>query len=329
MNQYQTLHVATAALFIAATGHAHAQAPKSAAYPAKPVRVIVGYAPGGATDIIGRLVAQKLTEASGQTFVVENRPGASATIASEMVARAAPDGYTLLIAATTSHSILPSLMAKLPYHPQRDFAPVSALAISPLLLALHPSLPVRSVADMIKLARAQPGQLSFGAGGTGTPPHLAGELFKQMAGVNMLYVPYKGEAPAISDLIGGQISLIFSNVVAVLPQVQAGRLRGIAVTTAERLPSLPAYPAVAESGLPGFAVESWFGLVATAGTPSDIISRLNTDTMRGMAQPDMRERLAGQGLFVKTGTPGELTALMQSETVKWAKVIKAAGIKIE
>ena len=192
-------------------------------YPAKPVRIVVGYAPGGATDIVGRLIAQKLSEAAGQSFIVENRPGASATIASEMVARAAPDGYTLLIAATTSHSILPSLMVKLPYDPQRDFAPVSLLAISPLLLALHPSLPIRSVADMIKLAHARPGQLSFGAGGTGTPPHMAGELFKQMAGVNMLYVPYKGEAPAISDLIGGQISLIFANVIAVLPQVQAGR----------------------------------------------------------------------------------------------------------
>jgi tripartite-type tricarboxylate transporter receptor subunit TctC len=293
------------------------------------VRILVGYAPGGATDIIGRLIAQKLSEATGQSFLVENRPGASATIATEMVARAVPDGYTLLIAATTSHSILPSLMAKLPYDPLRDFAPVSTLAISPLLLALHPSLPIRSVTDMIKLARARPGQLSFGAGGTGTPPHLAGELFKQMAGVDMLYVPYKGEAPAIADIMGGQISLIFSNVIAVLPQVQAGRLRGIAVTTTDRLPTLPQFPTIAESGLPGFAVEAWFGLVSTAGTPVEVITRLNTDTVRGMTQQDVRERLATQGLFVKAGTPAELTTLMQSEIVKWAKVVKAAGIKIE
>lgn len=329
MNKLQNLCAVTTTLLAITTTGAHAQAPKTAPYPAKPVRILVGYAPGGATDIIGRLIAQKLSEASGQTFVVENRPGASASIASEMVARAAPDGYTLLIAATTSHSILPSLMAKLSYDPLRDFAPVSALAISPLLLALHPSLPIRSVTDMIKLARARPGQLSFGAGGTGTPPHLAGELFKQMAGVDMLYVPYKGEAPAISDLIGGQISLIFSNVIAVLPQVQAGRLRGVAVTAANRLPSLPALPTVAESGLPGFAVEAWFGLVSTAGTPLEAISRLNADTVRGMSQPDLRERLAGQGLFVKTGTPAELTALIQSEIAKWAKVVKAAGIKVE
>jgi tripartite-type tricarboxylate transporter receptor subunit TctC len=220
-------------------------------------------------------------------------------------------------------------MAKLPYDPQRDFAPISMLATSPLLLALHPSLPIRSVADMIKLARARPGQLSFGAGGTGTPPHMAGELFKQMAGVDMLYVPYKGEAPAISDLIGGQTSLIFSNVVAVLPQVQAGRLRGIAVTAANRLPPLPDFPTVAESGLPGFVVESWFGLVAPAGTSADVIAKLNAETLRGMNQPDVRDRLAGQGLFVKTGTPAELAALMQTEIAKWAKVVKAANLKIE
>jgi tripartite-type tricarboxylate transporter receptor subunit TctC len=298
-------------------------------YPLKPVRIVVGFTPGGATDIVGRVIAQKLSEATGQSFFVENRPGASATIAAELVARAAPDGYTLMIASTTSHTILPSLMAKLAYDPQRDFAPVSLLATSPLLLALHPSLPIRSVADMIKLARARPGQLSFGAGGTGTPPHMAGELFKQMAGVDMLYVPYKGEAPAISDLIGGQISLIFSNVVAVLPQVRAGRLRGIAVTAAERLPTLPEFPTVGESGLPGFVVDAWFGLVATARTPNETIAKLNADTVHGMTQPEVRERLAGQGLFVKTSSPAELAALMQSEIVKWTKVVKAANLKLE
>jgi tripartite-type tricarboxylate transporter receptor subunit TctC len=329
MNMHQTFSVATAAVLLTIATSSNAQAPKSAPYPAKPVRVVVGYAPGGATDIIGRLIAQKLSEASGQTFLVENRPGASATIATEMVARSAPDGYTLLIAATTTHSILPTLIAKLPYDPQRDFAPLSLLALSPLLLSLHPSLPVRSVTDMIKLARAQPGQLSFGAGGTGTPPHMAGELFKQMAGVNMLYVPYKGEAPAITDIIGGQISLMFANVVAVLPQVQAGRLRGVAVTASGRLPTLPQFPTVAESGLPGFVVEAWFGLVAPAGTPAEVIARLNADTVRGMGQADVRERLAGQGLFVKTSTPAELTTLMQSEMAKWAKVVKASGIKLE
>ena len=299
------------------------------AYPVKPVRIVVGFTPGGATDIVGRIIAQKLTEMTGASFFVENRPGASATIAAELVARAAPDGHTLMIAATTSHTILPSLMAKLAYDPQRDFAPVSLLATSPLLLALHPSLPIKSVTDMLKLARAHPGQLSFGAGGTGTPPHMAGELFKQMARVDMLYVPYKGEAPAISDLIGGQISLIFSNVVAVLPQVQAGRLRGVAVTSAARLPTLPDYPTVDASGLPGFVVDAWFGLMAPAATPAEVIAKLNAETIRGMSQADVRERMAGQGLFVKTGTPAELAMLMQTEIAKWSKVVKAANLKFE
>src|SRR5262249_8814062 len=249
MDTRRTLWVALAALVGAAAGWAHAQAPKGAPYPAKPVRILVGYAAGGATDIVGRLIAQKLSEATGQSFFVENRPGASATIACELVARSAADGYTLLIAATTSHSILPSLM-KLNYDPQRDFAPVSMLATSPLLLALHPSLPIQSVTDMIKLARARPGQLTFGAGGTGTPPHLAGELFKQMTGVDMLYVPYKGEAPAITDLVGGQISLIFSNVVAVLPQVQAGGPPGLPVPAEKRPPPLPPLPPPPQSRPP-------------------------------------------------------------------------------
>jgi len=306
----------------------HAQTPKASLYPAKPVRIVVGYAPGGGTDIVGRLIAQKLSEATGQSFFVENRPGASATIATELVARAVPDGYTLLIAATTSHSVMPSIM-KLPYDPQRDFAPVSLLVTSPLMLALHPSLPARSMTDLIKLARARPGQLSFGGGGTGTPPQVCGELFKQMAKVDMLYVGYKGEGPAIIDLVGGQISLMFSNIVAILPQVESGRLRGIAVTSPARLPTLPDYPTVAESGLPGFTAESWFGLVGPAGVAADVVTRLHTETVRAMSQPDLREKLARQGLFVNTSTPQELIALMQRENEKWAKVVKQAGIRMD
>lgn len=316
-------------VFAVAATAAQAQAPKSATYPSKTVRVIVGYAAGGATDIVGRLIAQKLSEVTGQSFIVENRPGASATIAAELVARAPPDGYTLFIAASASHSIMPSLMSKLPYDINRDFAPISLVALSPQLMVVHPSLPVRSVTDMIRIARTQPGQLNFGSGGTGTPPHLAGEMFQQMAGVRLLHVPYKGEAPALTDLIGGQLSLMFSNVVAVLPQVQAGRLRGIAATSAARIPTLPQYPTIGESGLPGYATDSWFGLVATAGTPADVLARLHADSVRGLSQPDVRDKLAAQGLFVKSSTPAELSALMQSELARWAKVIKAAGIKIE
>ena len=328
MDKRLTLCTATALLTV--TAHwAHAQATKSISYPSRSVRIVVGYAAGGATDIVGRLIAQNLSEASGQSFIVENRPGASATIAAELVARAAPDGYTLFIAASASHSIMPSLMAKLPYDARRDFAPISLLALSPQLLVVHPSLPVRSVSELIQLARARAGQLIFGSGGVGTPPHLAGEMFKQMAGVNLLHVPYKGEAPAITDLIGGQLSLIFSNVVAVLPQVQAGRLRGIAVTAAARLPTLPQYPTVGESGLPGYTTNSWFGLVSTAGTPAEVIAQLNTNTIRTMGRKEVQDRLAAQGLFVKTSSPAELTSLMQSEYARWAKVIKAAQITIE
>ena len=309
-------------------GVAIAQAPKPAAYPSKPVRIIVGFAAGGATDIVGRIVAQKLGEAGGGSFIVENRPGASATIAADLVAKSPPDGYTLMIAATTSHSVMPGL-TKLAYDPLRDFSPVSQLATSPLLLALHPSLPLRSINDLIKLAKARPGQLSFGAGGTGTPPHMAGELFKQMAGVNMLYVPYKGEAPAITDMIGGQISMVFANVISVIPYVKSGRLRGVAVTSLQRITTLAEFPTVAESGLPGFDVASWYGLVGPAGMPADVVSKLNADIVRALNQPDVKTRLLEQGLFVQSGPPDALAALLRSELAKWAKVIKAAGTKIE
>ena len=275
-----------------------AQTAKPAAYPNKPVRIIVGFAAGGATDVVGRIVAQKLGEASGGSFIVENRPGASATLAAEMVAKSVPDGYTLMIAATTSHSVMPGL-TKLSYDPVRDFGAISQLATSPLLLALHPSLPVRSIGDLAKLAKARPGQLTFGAGGTGTPPHMAGELFKQMAGVDMLYVPYKGEAPAITDMIGGQISMVFANVISVVQHVKSGRLRGVAVTSLQRIATLSEFPTFAESGLPGFSVESWYGLVGPANMPADVVTRLNTDLVRALGQPDVKAKLLDQGLFVQ------------------------------
>ena len=305
-----------------------AQSIKPAGYPSKPVRIIVGFAAGGATDIVGRIVAQKLVEASGGSFIVENRPGASATIAAEQVAKSPPDGYTLMIAATTSHSVMPGL-TKLAYDPTRDFGPISQLATSPLLLGMHPSLPVRSIGDLIKLAKARPGQLSFGAGGTGTPPHMAGELFRQMAGVDLLYVPYKGEAPAISDMIGGQISMVFGNVISVIPHVKSARLRGVAVTSPQRITTLAEFPTIAESGLPGFVVESWYGLVGPAGMPADVVAKLNADLVRALNQPDVKSRLLDQGLFVQSSTPEALSALLRTELAKWAKVIKAAGTKLE
>ena len=299
------------------------------AYPTKPVRIVVGFAPGGGTDIVGRIIAQKLSEATGQSFFVDNRPGASATIASGLVAKAVPDGYTLIIGIPTSHSVLPVLMSKLSYDAIRDFEPIAMVAQVPLLLVVHPSLPVRTVANLITLAKARPGQLSFGNGGIGTPPHMAGELFKQMAGVDLLHVPYKGEAPAITEVIGGQISLIFSGIAAVLPHVQAGRLRGIAVTGTERVATLPEYPTVADSGLPGFSVDAWYGLLGPAGMPKEIVAKLNRELVRMLDLPDVRERLATQGLFVKTSTPEQLGSYMKLEIEKWAKVVKNAGLKLD
>lgn len=317
-----------AALAAACLSAGAVQAQTAAKYPAKPVRILVGFAPGGGSDVVGRIIAQKLTDAFGQPFLVDNRPGASATIAAELGARAEPDGYTLTLGVPTSHSVLPSLWCgRLNYDPVRDFAPISMLGTSPLLLAVHPSLPVKTVRDLIAVAKARPGQLSFGAGGAGTPPHMAGELFKQMAGVDMLFVAYKGEAPAITDLPGGQISLIFSNVTVVLPHVHAGKLRGIAVTVLERVPTAPELPSVAESGLPGFEIESWYGLLAPARTPREIVMRLHGETVRMLNLPDAKQRIEAQGLFVKTTTPEQLATYMQAQVTKWAKVVKASGAK--
>ena len=322
----------TLALLIAGVCTANfsfAQTRDAGSYPVRPVRIVVGFVPGGGAYIAGRILAQQLTEAFGRSFVVENRPGASATIATEYVARSAPDGYTLLVGIPTAHSILPALSTRLNYDVLRDFAPVAMIATSPQLLAIHPSLPVRSVGDLIKLAKARPGHLTFGAGGIGTPPHMAGELFKQMAGVDMLFVPYQGEAPAIADIIGGQISLIFSTMSAVLPQVRAGKLRGIAVTSEQRVATASEFPTVAESGLPGFAVESWYGLLAPAGTPGDIVARLNNEAVRMLDQQDLRDRLMKQGLFVRTSTPQQFADYMKAEIAKWAKVVKESGLKID
>ena len=323
----------TAACFIGACcagASAVAQTGGAAAtYPSKPVRIVVGFAPGGGADIVGRIIAQRLTEAFGHSFVVENRPGASATIATDYVMRSAPDGYTLLVGVPTAHSVMPVLSRRLNYDVLRDFAPIGMIGTTPLLLAVHPSLPIRSVADLVRVAKARPGQLTFGAGGIGTPPHMAAELFKQRAGVDMLLVPYQGEAPAIVDLVGGQISLIFANISAVLQQVRAGKLRGIAVTALQRVPTAMDFPTVAEAGMPGFAVESWYGLLTPTGTPAEIIAKLNHAVVRAFEPQDVRDRLVTQGIFVQTSTPEQLAAYMKAEIAKWAQVVKEAGLKMD
>jgi tripartite-type tricarboxylate transporter receptor subunit TctC len=306
---------------------AQAQAAGATAYPSKPVRIIVGFTPGGGTDVAARILAQRLADTVKQSFVVENRPGASGAIGAEVVMKSAPDGYTLSVGTTTTHSVVPQLVPNTPYHPVRDFASVMQIANSPLFLVVHPSTQIRTAADLIKIAKARPDQLNYGSGGVGTTPHMAGELFKLMSGIRMVMVPYKGEAPAIADLLGGQISLIFANLPVVLPHVVAGRLRGVGMTSAERVPGLSQYPTVAETGLPGYQAGTWFGLFAPAATPRDVVLKLNADAVAALTQADVRAKIATQGMFVVANSPDQFTEFVKAEYEKWGKVIKDANLR--
>ena len=294
-------------------------------YPAKPVRIVVPFAAGGGVDVTARILALGLTERLGQMVFVENRTGASGIIGTEFVAKSAPDGYTLLVGSQTTQAVVPA-MYKTSYDGARDFAPVTVIATSPLLIVAHPSLPVKTVKDLIALAKARPGQLTFGAASGGTP-HMAGELFKLTTKVDLLFVPYKGEGPAVSDAMGGQISLVFSNLPVVLPLTRSGRLRGIAVTSAQRVPTAAEFPTVAESGLPGFEANTWFGCLAPAGTPADVIGRLNAEAARALSTSAVKERMAGMGLFVVANKPEEFAELLKKEIPRWAKVVKDSGVK--
>jgi tripartite-type tricarboxylate transporter receptor subunit TctC len=295
------------------------------AYPTKPVRIVVPFAPGGGVDLTARILAQQLTERVKQSFIVENRTGASGIIGTEFVVKSAPDGYTLLVGSQTTQAVVPA-MYKTSYDTARDFVGVTEIARSPLLIVVHPSLPVKNVAELIKLAKARPGQLSFGAASGGTP-HMAGELFKLSAAVDLLFVPYKGEGPAIADAMGGQISMVFSNLPVALPQAKSGRLRALAVTSLQRVPTAPEYPTAAESGLPGFDAITWFGLFAPAATPRDVILKLNADSAAALNVTDAKERMAGQGLFVVASTPEQFAELIKKEIPRWANVVKDANVK--
>jgi tripartite-type tricarboxylate transporter receptor subunit TctC len=295
------------------------------AYPAKPVRMVVPFATGGGVDVTARILAQQLTERVKQTFLVENRTGASGIIGTEYVAKSAPDGYTLLVGSQTTQAVVPA-MYKVSYDTARDFTGVTEIARSPLMIVIHPSLPVKTVADLIKLARARPGELSFGAASGGTP-HLAGELFKLTAKVDLLFVPYKGEGPAIADAMGGQISMVFSNLPVALPQARGGRLRGLAVTSAQRVPGATEFPTVAESGLPGFEAFTWFGCFAPAATPRDIVAKLNADSAAALNVPEVKERMAAQGLFVTASAPEPFNAFVKKEIARWSKIVKDANVK--
>ncbi len=294
-------------------------------YASRPVRLVVASSAGSGVDIVARIVAQRMSETLGAQMIVDNRPGAGGALGVQLVVKSAPDGYTLLMAAP-SLTISPSLVRDLPYDPIRDLAPVGQATTGHYVLVVHPSVPVRSVKELIALAKARPGQLNFGTGGNGNSTHLAAEYFKSLAGIDMMHVPYKGSGAAVTDLIAGQIHLMFANITAAVPHVKTGRLRALAASGSTRSLVLPDLPTVAEAGVPGYAVSSWFGLAAPARTPQEIIVRLNAVLTTAMSARDMRDRLAGEGAEPAPSSPGEFGKHLAREVAIWAKVVKIAGL---
>src|SRR5260221_360371 len=313
---------ALAALAVAAPAHAQG-------YPAKPVRMIVAYPPGGGTDIVGRAVAQKLGELVGQSVVVENRGGASGNIGPELAARAAPDGYTVLMGNVAPNAINVSLFKDLPFDPVADFEPESLVASTPNILVVHPSTPARTVKEVTALARAKPGTLNFASAGVGSSSHLAGELFRVLAGADIVHVPYKGAGPAMVDVLSGQVQLYFATMPAAMPHVKAGKLAPVAVTSARRSQALPDLPTVAESGVPGYEASTWYGVLAPAHTPSALVARLHGDIAKILGDAALHARLADQGFDPVGSSPEEFGAYIKSEILKWGKVIRDAGIRPE
>jgi tripartite-type tricarboxylate transporter receptor subunit TctC len=310
-------------LMVAFAGACWAQ--DAAGYPAKPIRIVIALAPGGGVDTSGRLLGQKFVEAWGQQVVADNRPGAGGTIAAEVVSRAAPDGYTLLM-SSMGHAITPALY-KLSYDTIKDFAPISLFVQSPSVLAVHPSLPVKSVKELIAFAKARPNEILFSSSGSGSGQHLAMELLNRMAGLELVHIPYKGTAPSILDLVAGRVSVTSASAISTMPHVRAGRLRALAVSSAKRSPSVPELPTVAEAGVPGFAVDQWYALFAPAGTPKEIVAKLYGEIARAVANSETRERLLAMGLDPVGMPPDEFTAYLKTETVKWGKLVREAGIR--
>jgi len=300
----------------------------ASSYPLRPIRMIVAYPPGGGTDQVGRVMAEQLTQTLGQQVVVDNRGGATGNIGTELAARAAPDGYTLLMGNVAPNAVNVSLFRKLGFDPVKDFAPVSLVAITPNILVAHPSLPVKSIKDLIALAKAKPGTLNFPSAGVGSSSHLAGELLKSLAGISMVHVPFKGGGPALVATIAGEVQIMFATMPAAMPHVKSGKVRPVAVTTTRRSQAMPELPTIAESGVKGYDAATWYGLLAPAGTPRAIVDRLHGDTVKILAGPT-RQRLEAQGFEPDGGTPAAFAAYIQSEIVKWAKVIKDAGIPAE
>jgi tripartite-type tricarboxylate transporter receptor subunit TctC len=298
-------------------------------YPAKSIRFIVPFPPGGSADILARAIGQKAGEGLGQSFVVENRPGAGTAIGAEALAKSAPDGYAIMIGTVSSHAINPALNPKLPFDPVKDFTPIALVASIPFAMVVHPSVPAKTVQEFVELARARPGTLNYSSAGSGTSNHLAGELLRSMTGIDIVHIPYKGSAPALNDLIAGQVSMMFDLVLTATPHVRSGAVRGLAVTGAQRSSALPGLPTVAESGIPGYEVSAWFGIFAPAGVPQPVVQRLNAEFVKALQQPDLRQRLASQGAEPLTSTPAEFSAYLASEIDKWAKLVKAAGMKAD
>ena len=316
-------------LALAATlAHGQAQGQSARNYPAKPIRTIVPYQPGGIADTLARLVSQRLNTAWGQTVLVENRPGGSTNIGSELVARAAPDGYTLLWSGI-ANSVAPALFPKLPYDPIRDFVWITNLAKVPILIAVHPVLPVRTTRELIALAKDKPGELLYGSSGIATSGHLGAELLMNMTGTRMIHVPYKGAAGVLVDVLSGQLAIYLGAIASPLPHVKAGRLRALAVTTVARSPAAPDIPTLDEQGYKGFEFSTWYAISAPAGTPADIVAKLNTEIVRIVRQPDLRDRLAAEGSVVVGDSSEEFTAFVKTEIARWGKVVKQAGIKAD
>jgi tripartite-type tricarboxylate transporter receptor subunit TctC len=299
------------------------------AWPAKPIKWVVPFAPGGTTDILARTVGEKLALALGQPVIIENKPGAGGGVGAEFVARAASDGYTIMGGTISTHAINASLYKNLPYDPVKDFVPIVLLARVPNMLVVNPDVPAKNVAELIVLLKANPGKYTFASSGNGTSQHLSGELFKSMSGTDMQHIPYKGSPPALQDVMGGQVTMTFDNITTAWPLAKSGKLRALAVTTATRSSIAPDVPTLSESGLPGFEVGSWQGVFAPAGTPPDIVRRLNAEIVRILGLPDVKEKLAGLGAELVGNTPEEFAVLVKAEVVKWADVVRKSGAKVD
>jgi tripartite-type tricarboxylate transporter receptor subunit TctC len=323
---HQVARIAGAVILACTSVIAHAQS--QAAYPVKPIRIIVPQSPGASTDLTARLIGQKLSAALNEPVIIDHRPGAGSIIGTDLVAKAAPDGYTLLVVAS-SITLNPTLHKDLPFDPIRDLAPITQISAFPNMLVVHPAVPVKTVKDLIALAKAKPGSINYGSSGSATGTHLSAELFKYMTGIEMVHVPYKGGGPAVQALLGGQVQLNFATIVSVLPHVRSGKLRALAVTTAKRSPSAPDVPTIGESGVPGYDHAPWNGFLAPAKTPRAIVARLNEETARLLRAPDVQSVFTNEGAEPVGNSPEEFAAIIRNETAKWAKVIRAAGIKAD